>query len=115
MKGGAAYRCAGGRGGGGGRSPAGGAGAGAGGGAGAPAPGGADAGDQVRFATFNASLNRGTAGMLRADLSYPDNAQARTIAEIVQRTRPDVLLINDFDFDPVAAELFQTNYLSIGQ
>ena len=45
-------------------------------------------GDAVRFATFNASLNRGTAGQLRADLSTPDNAQARVIAEIVQRARP---------------------------
>jgi 3-phytase len=71
--------------------------------------------DQVRFATFNASLNRNAAGQLRADLSTPDNAQARTIAEIVQRARPDVLLINEFDFDPLAAELFAGNYLAIGQ
>jgi 3-phytase len=69
----------------------------------------------VRVATFNASLNRGAAGQLRADLSTPDNAQARTIAEIIQRTRPDVLLINEFDFDVEAARLFQDNYLSIGQ
>jgi Endonuclease/Exonuclease/phosphatase family len=75
----------------------------------------ADSADNVRFATFNASLNRGAAGQLRADLSTPANAQARTIAEIVQRTRPDVLLINEFDFDPVAAELFQVNYLAVGQ
>ena len=32
---------------------------------------------EVRFATFNASLNRGTAGQLVADLSTPGNAQAR--------------------------------------
>jgi hypothetical protein len=52
----------------------------------------------VRFATFNASLNRDVAGQLVADLSTPDNLQARTVAEIIQRTRPDVLLINEFDF-----------------
>ena len=80
----------------------------------ASAPDGADAASQVRFATFNASLNRGAAGALRSDLSTPNNAQAATIAEIVQRTRPDVLLINEFDFDPVAAALFQDNYLSGG-
>ena len=74
----------------------------------------AQAESQVRFATFNASLNRGTAGSLRTDLSTPGNAQAATIAEIVQRTRPDVLLINEFDFDPEAAGLFQDNYLSVG-
>lgn len=71
----------------------------------------------VRFATYNASLNRSFEGQLVSDLSTPDNAQARTIAEIIQRTRPDVLLINEFDFveGGVAAELFQDNYLSVSQ
>jgi hypothetical protein len=73
--------------------------------------------DEVRFATFNASLNRESAGQLITDLSNPDNAQAKTVAEIIQRTRPDVLLINEFDFDEEgeAARLFQENYLSISQ
>lgn len=71
----------------------------------------------VRFATFNASLNRFNAGDLVADLSTPENAQAKVIAEIIQRTRPDVLLINEFDFDAAgeAAQLFQDNYLSVSQ
>ena len=34
----------------------------------------------VRFATFNASLNRNFAGQLVADLSTPNNAQAATVA-----------------------------------
>jgi hypothetical protein len=69
----------------------------------------------VRFATFNASLNRNVAGQLVADLSTPANAQAASVAEIIQRVRPDVLLINEFDFDAagVAARLFQENYLSV--
>ncbi len=71
----------------------------------------------VRFATFNASLNRFNAGDLISDLSTPGNSQAQTVAEIIQRTRPDVLLINEFDFDAggVAAQLFQDNYLSVSQ
>jgi hypothetical protein len=71
----------------------------------------------VRFATFNASLNRNFEGQLVSDLSTPDNAQARTVAEIIQRTRPDVLLINEFDYveNGAAAELFQQNYLSVSQ
>ncbi|GGV26440.1 endonuclease [Actinomadura cremea] len=71
----------------------------------------------VRFATFNASLNRGTAGELVADLSTRSDAQARTVAETVQRARPDVLLVNEFDYDRrgEAARLFQDNYLSVGQ
>ena len=71
----------------------------------------------VRFATFNASLNRNNAGQLITDLSTPGNAQAATVAEIIQRTQPEVLLINEFDFDEdwEAARLFQENYLSISQ
>ena len=73
--------------------------------------------EPVRFATFNASLNRNFEGQLVDDLSTTTNAQARAVAEIIQRTRPDVLLINEFDFveDGQAAELFQDNYLSVGQ
>jgi hypothetical protein len=69
----------------------------------------------VRFATFNASLNRGVSGELVEDLSSPNDAQAATVAEIIQRVRPDVLLINEFDFDSggTAARLFQDNYLSL--
>lgn len=69
----------------------------------------------VRFATFNASLNRNNAGQLVSDLSTPDNAQAKVIAEIIQRSRPDVLLINEFDFDPAAVDLFRDNYLEVSQ
>ncbi|NJN02523.1 MAG: phytase [Leptolyngbyaceae cyanobacterium SL_1_1] len=73
--------------------------------------------ETVRFATFNASLNRGSEGALINDLSTPDNAQAQAVAEIIQRSNPDVLLLNEFDYDPngTAAELFQQNYLGLGQ
>jgi 3-phytase len=71
----------------------------------------------VRFATFNASLNRAAEGQLVADLSTPGDAQAQVIAETIQRERPDVLLLNEFDYDPggVALGLFQDNYLAVGQ
>lgn len=71
----------------------------------------------VRFATFNASLNRNNAGQLVTDLSMPDNQQAKNVAEIIQRTAPDVVLINEFDYvaDGSALRLFQQNYLGIGQ
>jgi hypothetical protein len=79
--------------------------------------GGGGKSDPVRFATFNASLNRNLSGVLISDLSTTTNAQAATVAEIIQRTRPEVLLVNEFDYDPggVAAGLFQTNYLSMSQ
>ncbi|WP_329336240.1 endonuclease/exonuclease/phosphatase family protein [Streptomyces sp. NBC_01352] len=71
----------------------------------------------VRFATFNASLNRGTQGALVTDLSTPDNTQARNVAETIQRVDPDVLLVNEFDYDKdgTAARLFLRNYLAVGQ
>ncbi|MBW2665876.1 MAG: endonuclease/exonuclease/phosphatase family protein [Deltaproteobacteria bacterium] len=70
---------------------------------------------EVRFATFNASLNRFSAGDLAAELSAPGSAQPNVIAETIQRVRPDVLLINEFDFDAgnVALDGFQANYLSL--
>ncbi|WP_148612711.1 endonuclease/exonuclease/phosphatase family protein [Nocardioides rubriscoriae] len=68
----------------------------------------------VRFQTFNASLNRARAGQLVTDLSTPDDAQAAAVAEIIQRTRPDVLLLNEFDYVPdgTAVDLFRDNYLA---
>jgi hypothetical protein len=52
----------------------------------------------VRFSQFNASLNRNADGQLVTDLSTPDNAQAKAVAEIIRRNTPDVLLINEFDY-----------------
>jgi hypothetical protein len=71
----------------------------------------------LRVATYNLSLNRTAAGDLVRDLSTPDNAQARTVAEVIQRANPDVVLLNEFDYDAAgtAVDLFRTNYLGIGQ
>jgi hypothetical protein len=73
--------------------------------------------EPVRFATFNASLNRNVAGQALADLSAPGNPQASAVAEIIQRTRPEVLLINEFDYEPnhALAAAFQENYLGVSQ
>jgi Endonuclease/Exonuclease/phosphatase family len=81
----------------------------------APAFGGGDR--ALRFATFNASVNRNADGQLLQELSNGDDPQLRNVAEIIQRARPDVLLINEFDFvpDQQAARLFQRNYLSVAQ
>ena len=63
----------------------------------------------LRFATYNASLNRATQGGLLTDLRAGD-AQARKVADVIATTRPDVLLINEFDHDPEAAEVFTDEY-----
>ncbi len=72
---------------------------------------------KVRFATFNTALSRPDQGQLLRDLSTPGNQQAKNIAEIIQRTRPDVLCLQEFDFDATgqALALFQKNYLAISQ
>jgi hypothetical protein len=86
----------------------------------APAATPASPKDAVRFATFNVSRNRASEGLLRAHLTDPTAdtvfvRQAKNVAEVIQRERPDVLLINEFDFDPVARDLFRDNFLEVGQ
>jgi hypothetical protein len=78
-------------------------------------PAGMAKSDTVRFATFNASLNRAQQGELVSDLSTPDDEQAQNVAEIIQRTRPDVLLLNEFDYveGGAAVDLFRENYLEV--
>lgn len=74
---------------------------------------------QIRIATFNSSLNRTSQGALASDLSVTTNNQAKRIAEIIQRVRPDILLINEFDYDPlnptIALNRFHDNYLAVSQ
>jgi Endonuclease/Exonuclease/phosphatase family len=84
-------------------------------GAAAPAAAGDDR--TLRFATFNASVNRNVEGQLVEELSNGEDPQLQNVAEIIQRARPDVLLVNEFDFvpDQLAARLFQRNYLSVSQ
>lgn len=104
----------------------------------------------VRFATFNASLNRDSTAQLLDDLAVPtlvDSTrawadptslsvqqrrvlQAHHAAEIMQKVRADVLLVNEFDFDrdgtatadsaptllgyaSAAARLFHDNFLAV--
>jgi endonuclease/exonuclease/phosphatase family metal-dependent hydrolase len=71
----------------------------------------------IRVTTYNTSLFREKDGQLIKDLEPGDNEQARKIAEVIQRVRPDVLLVNEFDYDEAhqAAELFRSKYLAVGQ
>ncbi|MGY5764221.1 endonuclease/exonuclease/phosphatase family protein [Brachybacterium sp. DNPG3] len=74
-------------------------------------------GANVRFATYNAALNRATEGGLIADLKNGTNTQAKAIAQVIQINNPDVLLLNEFDHDDdgEALELFRSKYLQVGQ
>jgi hypothetical protein len=70
----------------------------------------------LRVATYNTSLYDERDGGLIARLRAGD-ARARDIAAVIQRERPDLLLLNEFDYDPEgrAAALFQQRYLAMPQ
>jgi len=68
----------------------------------------------IRFATFNASLNRRNPGDLISDLAGSHGDQGNMISRIICKTNPDILLINEFDYDAGwdAAEIFRLDYLT---
>lgn len=70
----------------------------------------------LRVATYNTSLYDDADGGLARRLEAGD-AGARKIAAVLQRTRPDVVLLNEFDYDADgrAADLFQQRYLEVAQ
>jgi hypothetical protein len=70
----------------------------------------------VRVATYNGSLYDDREGGLIARLEAGDEP-ARRIAAVIQQQRPDLLLLNEFDYDADgrAADLFQRRYLEAGQ
>lgn len=74
------------------------------------------AGKSMRVATYNTSLFSDETGGLVRQLEG-DSAQARKIAAVLQRVRPDLLLLNEFDYDEAnrAADLFQRRYLEVAQ
>jgi 3-phytase/alkaline phosphatase D len=73
--------------------------------------------NSIRFATFNISFHRTAKGELAEELSQACSQQAAQIAEIIQRTQPDVVLLNEFDYDSEGQGLknFLTKYLHVSQ
>jgi endonuclease/exonuclease/phosphatase family metal-dependent hydrolase len=70
----------------------------------------------LRVATFNVSLNADRSGELIEQLRA-GSAPARMAAAVIQRQRPDLLLLNEFDHDAdgIAVSLFLRDYLGVGQ
>jgi len=68
----------------------------------------------LRVATFNVSLYRKSEGQLKKDLSVKSDPQIEAVARIIREVDPDILLLNEFDYDTdgEALDLFQENYLS---
>lgn len=85
----------------------------------------------LRVATFNVSIeatnyvgreevakNPQHAELVQELLASGDNSQIRNIAEIIQRVRPEVLLLNEFDYTPEPSKSikpFIKNYLNASQ
>ena len=71
----------------------------------------------VRFATFNISFNRKTEGLLKKKLATGKGLNFARIAEIIQRVNPDVILLNEFDYDEAGQGVadFESKFLAVGQ
>ncbi len=71
----------------------------------------------VRIATYNVSLYRNASGELNRELAGGQCEQAKRLARVIQTVRPDVLLLNEIDFEPqnTAVQSFVAKYLGIDQ
>lgn len=81
----------------------------------------------IRVAVYNVSMdasnyianeqlaNEGSTALSNA--LAQQHPQIRAIAEIIQHTRPDIVVLNEFDYDPSgqALESFRADYLAVSQ
>lgn len=69
--------------------------------------------DPVRVMTYNASLHASGQGELAKRLATGTDPQAKAVADIITKLDPDILLLNEFDYDEEghALKAFQTNHL----
>ena len=67
----------------------------------------------LRFASYNVALYRDVPAKLREELETDTISQMKNIAAVIQKVRPDVLVLAEFDYDPSGAclDLFCQNYL----
>lgn len=67
-----------------------------------------------RFATFNIAMGLPEPGMMAAALAGSDDPRLKSLAAVLQVVRPDVVVLNEFDYDPDidAAGLLNRNYLA---
>ena len=81
------------------------------------APALASAQTTVRFATYNVAMGLEEAGELQRRLAAGDDERLRKLAAVLQLKRPDVILLNEFDYQAGAdtAGLFNRNYLAVPQ
>jgi len=67
---------------------------------------------KIRFATFNIAMGLESEGELYKRLKSGEDQALKKVAAVIQKVRPDVLLLNEFDyFELDSALLFINNYL----
>ncbi|MFI4859573.1 MAG: endonuclease/exonuclease/phosphatase family protein [Phycisphaerales bacterium JB063] len=71
----------------------------------------------IRVATFNTAMSREDPDGLRVAMLSGEDAQAKRVAEVLQRTRPDIVLLQEVDYDPTGEtyDAFQQHYLGVAQ
>ena len=70
----------------------------------------------IRFATFNIAMGLESEAELYQRLVSGKDKDLKRVASVIQRVRPDVLLLNEFDwYELDAAVLFIQNYLDVPQ
>ncbi len=71
----------------------------------------------IRFATYNVSLYGKQLGEVARRLESGSDPKAKNLASVIQSARPDVLLLNevDYDADHKTLELFADKYLAVDQ
>ena len=76
-----------------------------------------EAAPQIRVATYNASMALNTKGQLAAELRPGTYFRAKQVAEAIQIIQPDVLLLNEFDYDAAGTAMSRMNdkYFNVSQ
>ncbi len=68
---------------------------------------------QIRIATFNIAMGLNTEGDLYTRLQSGEDKALQKVAAVIQMVRPDVLLINEFDWSALdSTRLFVDHYLN---
>ncbi len=72
---------------------------------------------RIRIATFNIAMGFEQAGEMTSALQNPQHQRLQQIAAILQTVRPDIVLLNEFDYDPTVdvAKLLHKNFLADGR
>ncbi len=80
-------------------------------------PDASSAAKSLRIATYNVSLYGRSAGQLSSRIASGKDRQAKALAAVIQTVRPDILLLNEIDYeaDSQVVKTFTKQYLEVSQ